>query len=141
MKPLHLFTLIASGTLLSACATHSHTLVAQESPGFLRGEFAHADERRLVLESATQRYQASGFEVRRDSNLAELQRRYRGSDPKHWERIFAGHDKEHETLSAEAVAVASDGSRLICRLVWTVGAAPAGQCRDAGGRELPIRFE
>jgi hypothetical protein len=141
MKSMQLLAAIATGTLLSACATHSHKLVTQESPGFLRGEFTHADERRLVLESATRRYEASGFEVRRDSNLAELQRRYRGSDPKHWERIFAGHDKDHETHSADVAAVARDGSRLDCRLVWTAGVAPAGHCRDATGRELPVRFE
>lgn len=141
MKRIHLFAAIGVSALLSACATHSHSLVEGGSPGFLRGEFWHNGDTRLVLETTTERYVADGFKIERHQNLAELSRRYRGSNPKHWHQIIARQDKDHETLSADIVAVGSDGARLECRFAWSAKSAPAGHCRDTFGRELTVRFE
>ena len=105
-------------SLLGACASHSHLLGQGSSAELLKGEFSHGQQSRLVLESASRRYVAEGFEGHRHQNMAELSKRYRGSDPKHWSRIFAGLDKYHQSSSAEAAAIAQDGAVLSCRLVW-----------------------
>lgn len=131
------------GTLLalSGCATHSHVLRADSRGVLARGEFVHSGDTRLTLETASRRYEAVGFPVRRHQNLAELRKQYRGSDPRHWDRIFAGHDKDHESYSADVVATASDGSRIACSLAWPSGEAPAGDCVGPNESRITIRFE
>ena len=93
--------------ILGGCASHSHSLAEGAAPGLLKGELVHLQPSRLVLESGERKYVAEGFEVQRHKNLAELHKRYRMSEPKHWDRIFAGHDKSHETYSAEPAATRS----------------------------------
>lgn len=125
--------------LVGGCASHSHRLDPAGS-SLLRGEFLHGSENRMVVESADRRYVADGFEVRRETHLAELQRRYQGRDPKHWSRIFAGLDTDHETYSAEPLLKAQDGAELACRLAWSAGQQPGGTCLDATGRKHDLRF-
>ena len=134
-------TIAAVASLLGACATHSHQLGQGSSAKLLKGEFFHGQQSRLILESASRRYVAEGFEVHRHQNLAELSKRYRGSDPKHWDRIFAGHDKDHESYSAEANARAADGAELSCRLAWPSGKTPKGICLDKANKEFAISFD
>lgn len=133
--------IVAVASLLGACASHSHQLGQGTSPMFLNGEFSHEQQSRLVLESASRRYVAEGFEVQRHQNMAELSKRYRGSDPKHWDRIFAGLDTDHESYSAEAKAVAQDGAELSCRLAWLSGKAPRGICLDKANKEFAVSFD
>ena len=134
-------TIVAVASLLGACATHSHQLGQGLSTELLKGEFFHGQQSRLILESASRRYVAEGFEVHRHQNMAELSKRYRGSDPKHWDRIFAGHDTDHESYSAEAKAVAQDGVELSCRLAWPSGKAPRGICLDKANKEFAVSFD
>lgn len=133
--------LLGLSLVLGGCAANLHQLSKDSSPELLRGEFLRGQQNRLVLESAEQKYVAEGFEVHRHTNWAELQKRYRGSDPKHWDRIFAGHDKSHEVYSAEPVPKAKDGSELSCRLTWPSGKTPQGLCMDKAGKEYQVRFD
>jgi len=133
--------IVAVASLLGACASHSHLLGQGSSAELLKGELSHGQQSRLVLESASRRYVAEGFEVHRHQNMAELSKRYRGSDPKHWDRIFAGLDTDHESYSAEARAVAQDGEELSCRLAWPSGKAPRGTCRDKANKEFAVSFD
>ena len=133
--------IVAVASLLGACASHSHLLGQGSSAELLKGEFSHGQQSRLVLESASRRYVAEGFEVHRHQNMAELSKRYRGSDPKHWDRIFAGLDKDHESYSAEAGAIAQDGAVLSCRLAWPSGKAPRGICMDNANKEFAVSFD
>ncbi len=137
----NILAIVAVSSLLGACASHSHLLGQGSSPELLRGEFFHGQPSRLVLESASRRYVADGFEVLRHQNMAELSKRYRGSDPKHWDRIFAGHDTDHLSYSAEAMAVAQDGAELSCRLAWPSGKAPRGICLDKTGKAFAVSFD
>ena len=127
--------------ILGGCATHSHSLTESASPGLLKGELVHLQPSRLVLESGERKYVAEGFEVQRHKNLAELQKRYRMSQPKHWDRITSGFDKTHEVYSAEPVPKAQDGTELSCRLTWKSGSAPQGICQDQAGKEYQVRFD
>ena len=133
--------IVAVASLLGACASHSHLLGQGSSAEFLKGEFSHGQQNRLVLESAGRLYVAEGFEVHRHQNMAELSKRYRGSDPKHWDRIFAGHDTDHQKYSAKAEAIAQDGEVLSCRLAWRSGKAPMGICRDNANKEFAVSFD
>lgn len=127
--------------VLGGCAATPHQLSKDSSPELLRGEFLGGQQNRLVLESAEQKYVAEGFEVHRHTNFAELQKRYRNSNPKHWDRIFAGHDKTHETYSAEPAPKSADGAELTCQLGWGAGKMPQGACQDKAGAEYQIRFD
>jgi hypothetical protein len=127
--------------VLGGCAANLHQLSKDSSPELLRGEFLRGQQNRLVLESAEQKYVAEGFEVQRHQNLAELHKRYRMSEPKHWDRITSGFDKTHEVYSAEPVPKAQDGTELSCRLTWKSGSAPQGICQDKAGKEYQVRFD
>ena len=127
--------------LIGGCAPHLHSLKPGPSSSLLAGEFHHGPPNRLVLQTAERRYVAEAFTVNRHMNWNELRKTYQGSDPKHWDRIFAGHDKDHETLSAEVKAKAADGAGLSCRLGWPSGMSPQGTCVDQAGREHPVIFE
>jgi hypothetical protein len=134
-------TLMGVALVLAGCGAHSHQLTKDSSPQLVKGEFTHGQTNRLTLEAADRYYEATGFAVEKHMNWAELERRYRGTDPKHWDRIFAGHDKDHETYSAEAKAVSKDGAELTCRLAWPSGKSPQGVCLDKAGKEFAVRFE
>jgi hypothetical protein len=82
------FAAIGVSIVLAGCGAHSHMLTKDSAPQLLKGEFTHGQTNRLTLESADQKYEAAGFKVETHMNWAELQRRYRGSDPKHWDRIL-----------------------------------------------------
>jgi hypothetical protein len=127
--------------LIGGCAPHLHSLKPGSSSSLLAGEFHHGRPNRLVLQTTERRYVAEGFSVNRHMNWSELRKTYQGSNPKHWDRIFAGHDKDHEAHSAEAKAKAADGAELICRLGWPSGMSPQGTCVDQAGRELLLIFE
>jgi hypothetical protein len=132
---------VAGAAVITGCAPHLHQLQADSSPALVLGEFIHENPRRLSLTIGDRRYTAEGFEIHRHTNLAELHRRYRNTDPKHWDRIFAGHDKSHETYSAEAHPRSEDGNELACQLGWGAGKAPQGICLDKAGKEYQVRFD
>jgi hypothetical protein len=99
------------------------------------------EDNRLVLKASDRSYEARGFVVDRQTNLAELRKRYYGVNPKHWYRIFAGLDTDHVTYSVEAIAISAEGDKVSCRLAWGGSAKPAGVCTDQAGTEFPVRFE
>ena len=141
MKLRHGMAIMGLAVVLAGCGAHSHILTKASAPQLLKGEFSHGQTNRLTLESADRQYEAAGFKVETHKNWAELSRRYRGVDPKHWDRIFAGFDKDHETYSAEAKAIAKDGAELNCKLAWPSGKAPQGLCLDKAGMEYAVRFD
>lgn len=128
---------------LTGCASHVHQLVREDGVPFIVGELVHdsGEGNRLVLEALNRRYQARGFAVERQTNLADLRKRYYGVNPKHWDRIFSGLDTDHVVYSIETVARSAEGHEVLCRLVWKTGAKPAGVCTDQAGAEFPVRFE
>lgn len=136
-------SLIAIGALLviAGCASHAHLLDKSSAPLFLKGEFSHENEHRLVLESSGHRYEAVGFEIRSSQNWTELRKRYYGTNPRHWDRITSGLDTDHKIYTAEPVLKAQDGSELSCRLAWQNGQATTGVCTDNMGNEYSIIFE
>lgn len=133
-------SIIGVAVLIGGCAPHLHTL-KPGSPPLLAGEFHHGPPSLLVLQTTERRYVAEGFTVSRHMNWNKLRKTYYGSDPKHWDRIFAGHDKDHETSSAEAKIRAADGAELTCRLAWPSVDPPRGSCLDLAGKEYLVVFE
>src|SRR3989338_3978979 len=129
--------------LLTGCAAHVHQMVMEGDAPFVRGELVHdrGEDNRVVLEAPNRRYEAHGFSVERQTNLAELRKRYYGVNPKHWDRIFSGLDTDHITYSVETIAISAEGDKVSCRLLWKSGAKPAGVCTDQTGAEFPARFE
>lgn len=136
-----LLSIACISLLFAGCAAPTYQLSKTSSPEFVGGEFNSDQPSRLVIETGTKRYLAEGFEVSRHKNLTELRKSYRGSDPKHWDRIFAGHDTDHETYSAEPTAVSADGAELNCRLAWTRGGKARGSCNDNNGKDFLLNFE
>ena len=136
------FVFVAGISLvIGGCASHSYSLAEGATSGFLKGELVHLQPSRLVLESGERKYVAEGFEVQRHQNLAELHKRYRMSEPKHWDRITSGLDKDHESYSAVANPKAQDGSELTCRLAWRAVQTPQGICQDKAGKEYVLKFD
>jgi hypothetical protein len=140
MSTMKIWIASVAVVLLEGCAPHVHLLQQDSSQNLVVGEFVHESTARLTLATSERGYVAEGFEIHRHTNLAELQRRYKGINPKHWDRIFAGHDKSHEVYSAEPVPRAQDGAELACRLTWGVGKPPQGICQDQAGKEYQVRF-
>jgi hypothetical protein len=132
---------VSATLILGGCASHSHSLAEGSAPGLLKGELIHLQPSRLILESRERKYVAEGFEVQRHQNLAELYKRYRMSDTKHWDRITSGLDKDHESYSLVANPKAEDGSELTCRLAWRFGQNPQGFCLDKTGKEYVLKFD
>jgi hypothetical protein len=93
------------------------------------------------LETSGHRYEAHGFVVERQTNLAALRKRYHGVNPKHWNRIFSGQDTDHLGYSVEAIARSADGHEVLCRLEWKSDTKPAGVCMDQAGTGFFVRFE
>lgn len=129
--------------LLAGCASPAHLLVKEGDAPFVGGELVHdrGKNNRLVLEAPNRRYEARGFIVERQTNLATLRKRYYGVNPKHWNRIFAGLDTDHVTYSVETIAISAEGDKVSCRLAWGGSAKPAGVCTDSAGAAFPVRFE
>lgn len=140
MKALFLNILVIF--LLSGCASHIHQVDMEYDATFIRGELAHEDgvNNRLVLETPDRRYEARGFTVERDRNLAELRKRYRVGS-RHWRRISDGTDRNHLMYSVKTIAKSADGQALSCQLLWKSQAKPAGVCTDQDGKEFPVHFE
>ena len=128
---------------LTGCTGPTHLLVKEGSAPFIGGKLIHdrGESNHLVLEAQNRRYEARGFVVERQTNLAELRKRYYGVNPKHWDRIFSGLDTDHITYSVETIAISAEGDKVSCRLLWKSGAKPAGVCTDQTGAEFPARFE
>lgn len=141
MFKLDIAFIASVAAVLGGCAPHLHSLRQDSSPDLITGEFVHEGAPRLILATKDRRYVAEGFEIHRHTNLAELQRRYKGTDPKHWDRIFAGHDKSHEVYSAEPLLRALDRAELSCRLTWEAGKPPQGICQDQAGKVYQVRFD
>jgi hypothetical protein len=129
--------------LLTGCANTVHQVIKEDDGPFVFGELVHdrGESNRLVLETSNRRYEARGFAVERQTNLAELRKRYYGVNPKHWKRIFAGLDTDHVVYSIETIAKSVEGQELSCRLMWKSGAKPSGVCTDQTKTELPVRFK
>lgn len=129
--------------LLTGCATPVYQLAKEDSTPFIGGELVRDEDENnhLVLETPSRRYEARGFAVERQTNLAELRKRYYGVNPKHWKRIFSGLDTDHVTYSVETIATSAEGDKVSCRLAWKSGGKPAGVCTDQAGAEFPVRFE
>ncbi|MBI5430141.1 MAG: hypothetical protein HY938_06750 [Nitrosomonadales bacterium] len=127
---------------LTGCASHIHQVVREGNAPFIDGELIHdqGESNRLVLEVSNRRYEAHGFAVERQSNLAALRKRYYVSNRKHWEQIFAGLDTDHVVYSINTVAISPDGSKISCHLTWVSRANPSGVCTDQGGAVLPVQF-
>lgn len=141
MKALYLNVLAT--LLLIGCANPAHLLVRGDDAPFIAGELVHdlGEGNRLVLQAPNRRYEARGFIVERQTNLAALRKRYYIANPKHWERIFAGLDTDHVVYSIETIAISVEGHEVSCRLMWASSAKPVGVCTDQSGIEFPVRFE
>jgi len=129
--------------LLTGCAEHVHKMVKEDSIPLTGGELLHdrGKDNFLVIETPQRRYEARGFAVERDTNLAELRKRYYGVNPKHWERIFSGLDTAHTVSSLETTAKSADGHEITCSLAWKSGTKPEGVCTDQTGAQFPVSFE
>ena len=129
--------------VLTACAGHSHSLVREESDrDITTGMFRHEgpEGSSMALEFRGIRFEARGFAIERNQNLAELKRRY-GIDRKHWDRIFSGMDTDHYVYSAEPVLRAGNGASLRCPAVWRASGSPEGHCVTDEGTHINFRFE
>jgi hypothetical protein len=90
---------------LAGCAGHTHSLIQEESDRDITvGTFRHEgpEGSMMVLEFRGTRFEARGFAIERNQNLAKLKQRY-GIDRKHWDRISSGMDTDHYVYSAEPV--------------------------------------
>ena len=129
--------------MLTGCAGPTHLLVKEGSAPFVGGEFVHdrGEGNLLVLETPDRRYEARGFAVDHQTNLAELRKRHYGVNPRHWERIFSGLDTDHVTYATETVAKSIEGQEVSCRLIWGAGVKPVGVCTDHAGAAFQVQFE
>lgn len=93
----------------------------------------------MILELAGTRFEAHGFVINRNQNLAELRRQY--FPGKHYDRIFSGSDAEHYVYSAQPELHAGNGAALRCSAVWRANGSPAGHCVTAEGTHINFRFE
>ncbi|MBI4936890.1 MAG: hypothetical protein HY846_01475 [Nitrosomonadales bacterium] len=129
--------------LLTGCVGPVHQMAKEGNAPFIGGELIHdrGKSNRLVLQTPNRRYEANGFAVEHQTDLAVLRKRYFIADRKHWDRIFAGLDAGHEFFSIETIAVSAEGPELSCRLIWASLTKPAGVCTDQTGAAFPVRFE
>jgi len=140
MKALGLSALAT--LLLTACAGHTHSLVSEDSDRDLAvGMFRHEgpEEPAMVLEFKGARFEARGFTINRNQNLAELRRRY--FPGRHYDRIFSGLDTDHYVYTAQPELRAGSGATLRCSATWRASASPAGHCVTAEGTRIHFRFE
>ena len=129
--------------LLTGCAGHVHQMVREGDAPFVGGELVHdrGEDNRLVLEAPNRRYEARGFVVERQTNLAALRKRYYMANRKHWDRIFARLDTDHVTYSVETVAISAEKDKVLCRLIWQPRSKPEGICTDQAGTAFSVHFE
>lgn len=129
--------------MLTACAGSTHLLVKEGGAPFVGGELIHdrGEGNLLVLEAPGRRYEARGFVVDRQTNLAALYKRYHGINPKHWDRIFSGLDTDHVTYSIETIATSAEGDKVSCHLVWSRAKKPKGVCTDQAETAFSVHFE
>lgn len=128
---------------LAGCAGHTHSLAQDDSDRDLTvGTFRHEgpEGASMVLEWRGARFEARGFAIERNQNLAKLQRRY-GTDRRHWDRISSGMDTDHYVYSAEPVLRAGNGASLRCSAAWRAMASPEGHCVTDEGTYINFRFE
>lgn len=128
--------------MLSGCGANAHQLVKSDSAQLIGGELVHdqGKDNRLILKMSDRSYEAGGFVVNRETNLAELRKRYYGVNPKHWERIFSGLDTDHTINFIETIAKSPDGREISCRVAWKSGKKPTGVCTDQGGISFQVNF-
>ena len=93
----------------------------------------------MILEFEGNRFEAHGFAIRRNQNLAELRQQF-GSG-KHYDRIFSGLDTDHYVYSANPELRAKDGATMRCSLMWRVPKSPTGICTSDDRRSIEIKFE
>lgn len=127
---------------LAGCAGHTHSLISEGSDRELTiGKFRHEgpDEPVIVLEFGGTRFEASGFAIQRDRNLAELRKKYYPS--KHYDQISSGADTDHYEYSAKPILRAENGATLRCFAAWRSGGSPAGHCVTSDGVHINFRFE
>ena len=128
---------------LAGCIAHTHSLIQGESDREITvGTFRHEgpEGSMMVLEFRGIRFEARGFAIERNQNLAELKRRY-GIDRKHWDRIFSGMDTDHYVYAAQPELHAGNGVTLRCSAIWRSGGSPAGECVTTDGLHVNFRFE
>jgi hypothetical protein len=128
---------------LAGCAGHTHNLAQDDSDLDLTvGTFRHEgpEGSMMALEFRGTRFEARGFAIERNQNLAELKRRY-GIDRRHWDRISSGMDTDHYVYSAEPVLRAGNGASLRCPAVWRASGSPEGHCVTDEGTHINFRFE
>lgn len=129
--------------MLTACAGHTHSLIRAESDREITtGMFGHEgpEGSSMVLEFRGTRFEARGFAIERNQNLAELKRRY-GIDRKHWDRIASGLDTDHFVYTAQPELLAGNGATLRCSAVWRSGGSPTGECVTTDELHVKFRFE
>jgi hypothetical protein len=128
---------------LAGCAGHTHSLIQDESDRDIAvGTFRHEgpEGSAMIFEFGGTRYEARGFVIERNQNLAKLRQRY-GTDRKHWDRISSGMDTDHYVYLAEPVLRAANGATLRCHAAWQAMASPEGHCVTDGGTYINFRFE
>lgn len=133
---------VFSVLFLGGCAGHVHTLTEPEA--VLTGYLLHDDpveSNRLVIDRNGKRFEGS-FLIERTQNWPELRKRYR-SNPRHWDRIFSGLDKNHVVNTTRAELKSADGATLVCDLAWRSGANPAGVCKEGNenGELFAVQFD
>ena len=127
---------------LCGCAGHVHTLTEAESEVVLTGTLLHGgpvESNRLVINRDGKRFEGS-FLVEQTQNWQELRKRYR-SNPRHWDRIFSGLDRDHLVSTARAELKSADGMTLVCDLAWRRDANPAGVCEEGNGNGEPFAVQ
>lgn len=129
--------------VLTGCVGHTHSLIQEESDreitvGTLRHEGPEGSM--MVLEFRGTRFEARGFAIERNQNLAKLKQQY-GIDRRHWDRISSGMDTDHYVYSAEPVLRAGNGATLRCYAVWRANRTPEGHCVTDEGTHINFRFE
>lgn len=142
MKTLVAVSACLATLALTGCAGHSHSLIPEDSdPGLTVGMFRHLgpEGTAMVLEFGGKRFEASGFAIHRNHNLAELRRRY-GSG-RHYDRIFSGTDTDHFVYSAQPELRSGDGAAMRCSVAWRANGSPAGNCVPPEGKRIDVRFE
>ena len=143
MKTRFSVSVCLAALALAGCVGHTHSLIQGESDREITvGTFRHEgpEGSMMVLEFRGTRFEARGFAIERNQNLAELKRRY-GIDRKHWDRISSGMDTDHYVYAAEPVLRAGNGASLRCSAAWRAMASPEGHCVTDEGTHINFRFE
>lgn len=128
---------------LAGCGGHTHSLIQGESDREIAvGTFRHEgpEGSMMALEFRGTRFEARGFAIERNQNLAELKRNY-GIDRKHWDRITSGLDTDHFVYTAQPVLRSGSGATLRCYATWRAMGSPEGHCVTDEGTHINFRFE